>query len=130
MGLLQRGECSKCHRTRPHTYGRAVCQECEDSNTGTFSRFSFARVLEFFKRKPPPKVEPPPPLPDPNMFEGSIVLKGRALGNMLAGNDAGVLRTMGMEIADNVPDCAIMTKEGTFEWYKIEFTLKPEERVE
>lgn len=31
-GLIQRGECSRCHRTRPHSYGADVCQDCETSD--------------------------------------------------------------------------------------------------
>lgn len=33
MGLIERGECLRCHRTRPHQYGASVCQDCEIAAT-------------------------------------------------------------------------------------------------
>ena len=101
---------------------RRIVEERLPQYVGKFERFKkFVRqtVWTYFHPFSPPawdKVEPPPPLPDPNMFSGSIILKGRALGSVFAGNDAYNLRWVGLEIPDNVPDCAILTKEGTFEW--------------
>lgn len=107
-----------------------------EEHTGTFSRFSFVNLLNFFRRNPRPsevakdfiKVDPLPE--DKNVFRGTVTLDGPLIGRLWAGNSASTMRGLGMKIAAEVPDCAVISKSGAFEWFKIEFTIKPKEKTE